>query len=108
MSMRRWPWLAGLFLALLPAPAWAQVTSNFGGADPTRLVNQPILVPASGPQPAAGPPRQSWWAGSWLSNLLTGSRQTPTGGNPNPRAGREKGQATPRAFGFSRPAPAQP
>jgi hypothetical protein len=44
--MRAWTWLAALVAApLLAAPAPAQHTVGFGGADPTKRVNVPTSVP---------------------------------------------------------------
>jgi hypothetical protein len=106
--MRNRPWLTVLLLALLPAaPAWGQVVNNFGGANPTRIVNQPILVPPGGPQPAATPQSRPW-SGFSLGGLLSGSWRTPPGRNTTPRPGKAAGPAHPRAFGFSRPAPVEP
>jgi hypothetical protein len=49
--------LAGTLL--LAAPGWAQHAVSFGGADPTKVVNQPVATP----QPLGS-------AGASLSNLL--------------------------------------
>jgi hypothetical protein len=44
--MSRYLALTAVLLGLAAAsPCWAQRTLNFGGADPTKIVNKPISVP---------------------------------------------------------------
>jgi hypothetical protein len=64
--MRTRNWLAGLGGALLlAAPALAQTTRTFGGADPTQIVNVPVAVPD-----APGVPSQSVFGNFSLSSFL--------------------------------------
>jgi hypothetical protein len=44
--MRTNRWIAALVgLLVLAAPAWAQHSVSSGGADPTKVVNQPVSLP---------------------------------------------------------------
>jgi hypothetical protein len=64
--MRTRNWLAGLGAGLLlAAPALAQTTRTFGGADPTQIRNVPVAVPD-----APGVPSQSILGNFSLSSYL--------------------------------------
>jgi hypothetical protein len=63
--------LAALAAAfLLSRPAWAQTALTFGGADPTKLVNQVIQLPDSSSMPIAQP-QQAASTGFSLTGMLS-------------------------------------
>ncbi len=113
--MRKRLWVAGLFLALVSAaPAPAQVVLNFGGANPTKIVNQPIAVPGS-TQPQQQPiavPQQRSATGFSLSSIF-GKIPFPSpkllqGQSTFPTPDHLPGKGYLQNFGFSRPAPVEP
>ena len=110
--MRKRFWLIGLFLGLLAAaPAPAQVVFNFGGANPTQIVNQPVATPASAQSPIAAPqqrPNSGFSLTGILSRIHLPSASLIHGTSPFPTPDQLPGKAYLSAFGFSRPAPIQP
>jgi hypothetical protein len=108
MRTRLWAALAaGLFLA---APAWAQHAVSFGGADPTRIVNQPIAIPGAG-QPISQPQAlgaTSWSLTNYLPNFSLPSASTIFGRSSYPTAANMPGKDYLKYFGFQKAVPVQP
>jgi hypothetical protein len=109
MRMRLWAGAAAAGL-LLSAPAWAQTTTSFGGADPTKIVNQPIAIPGVG-QPIAQPQTLSS-SGFSLANFLPSfslpSADSIFGRSSYPTAANMPGKDYLKYFGFQKAVPVQP
>ena len=85
---------------LLAMPAMAQTTATFGGADPTKIVNQPIAVPQT--------VNNSFSLASFFPSFSLPSIFKPTLGQsafPTPK--NMPGKAYLQNFGYQRPQPIQ-
>jgi hypothetical protein len=100
--------LAGLAVALvLAAPALAQTTLTFGGADPTKITLKPVAVPDVA-KPIAQP-QNTLLGGFSLSNFLPKipfpSANAVHGQSVFPSQASMPGKAYLQQFGFQRPKP---
>jgi hypothetical protein len=97
--MRIRSWIAAMVATpLLALPAMAQTTFTFGGADPTKIVNQPIAIP------------QTTDTSFSLSNLfprfsLLPGAKTLFGQSAFPTQKNMPGKGYLRNFGYQRPQP---
>jgi hypothetical protein len=97
---------AGLLLA---APAWAQVALTFGGADPTKIINQPVntansAVPIAQPQNLGSTFRALL---DFMPKIQLPSANSVHGQSVFPTPSQMPGKNYLKQFGFQRAVPIQ-